>query len=393
MAGGACTLSADGFEPALVEGLPAAGSASAPSMPAAACVGSSCDDGENGGSCAAGGDCSAPVVLQPSDAGVICLMGRCDDDEDCATFVCRAGCCAAPSCSDRVANGDESDVDCGGACAGRCEAGQGCRSAGDCELGLECPASRARCTPAACDNGVLDGAELLIDCGGGECAGCADGTACSSDADCASGSCSQVGRCALPTCEDGVRNQDELGVDCGGRCSLPCPAGSACTLAADCESGVCGGGSCSLASDAQCCRAASCDDGVLNGGEADLDCGAPDPLCPRCEAGRPCQADAQCASGACEAGRCCGGTAGDCTRCAERLSPTVDCATAPPGGALNCAAFLQCLSNNASVCSTRFAPGCTDDPGGACNHNTYGGNDGLGVQHAARVLAEAGCAP
>jgi len=190
-----------------------------------------------------------------------------------------------------------------------------------------------------------------------------------------------------------VRNQDELGVDCGGLCALPCPAGSACTLAAQCTSGVCGGGSCTLASDTQCCRAASCSDGVLNGGEADLDCGSADPLCPRCDPGRLCQADAQCASGVCEAGRCCGGTTGDCTRCAERLSPSVDCATAPPGGALNCAAFLQCLSNNSTVCTTRFAAGCTNDPGGACNHNTYGGNDGLGVQHATRVLAEAGCTP
>jgi hypothetical protein len=408
--GGACTLSSDEFEPQLVDPVPmagggsagdgsasggsagngSAGSGSAPSIPPAGCAAAACESGEP---CDDEGDCPVRGVSPPADAGPTCLAGRCDDLEDCATFVCVEGCCAEASCSDGVANGGESDRDCGGGCAARCDVGQSCRSEADCGAGLGCPPSRARCTPEACDNGVLDGAEILIDCGGGECSGCPDGTACSSGADCASSSCSDAGRCAPPSCGDGVRNQDELGVDCGGLCALPCPPGSACTLALECTSGVCGGGSCTLASDTQCCRAASCDDGVLNGGEADLDCGSADPLCPRCEAGRLCQADAQCSSGVCDAGRCCGGTTGDCTRCAERLSPSVDCATAPPGGALNCAAFLQCLSNNASVCTTRFAAGCTNDPGGACNHNTYGGNDGLGVQHAARVLAEAGCTP
>jgi len=394
---GACTLSSEEFEPQLVEPAPLAGSGSGPSMPPAGCAGARCGQSgvsDTGGEeCGDEGVCSAPPVSRTPDAGSSCAAERCDDNEDCPSFICVEGCCAVASCDDRVANGGESDIDCGGRCPARCAAGQSCRSAADCLAGVGCPPSRARCTPEACDNGVLDGSELLIDCGGGECPGCPDGSACSAGADCASGSCSAARRCAASSCDDGVRNQDEQGIDCGGRCASPCPAGSACTLGAECTSGVCGGGSCALASDTQCCRAASCGDGVLNGGEADLDCGSADPACPRCEEGRSCQADVQCASGVCEAGRCCGGTTGDCTRCAERLSPTVDCATAPPGGAINCAAFLQCLASNASVCTTRFAAGCTNDPGGACNHNTYGGNDGLGVQHATRVLAEAGCTP
>ncbi|HTV18039.1 MAG TPA: hypothetical protein VMG12_05195 [Polyangiaceae bacterium] len=395
----ACTLASDEFEPELVAPAPTAGSGSAAALPPAGCAGAACDagnggDGGNGGAASepcVGTECPAPP--ERPDAGAACAAGACDSNDDCASSICSDGCCALATCSDGVANGGESGVDCGGACAARCGSGQGCRSTSDCAAGLGCPASLARCTPAACDNGVLDGAEIRVDCGGGECAGCADGTECETGADCASASCSGAGLCAAPACDDGVRNQDELGVDCGGACALPCPAGSACTLDAQCTSGVCGGGACALSSDTQCCVAASCGDGVLNGGEADLDCGSADPLCPRCEAGRLCQSDAQCASGACEAGRCCGGSTGDCTRCAERLSPTVDCATAPPGGSANCAAFLQCLASNAGVCTTRFAAGCTNDPGGACNHNTYGGNDGLGVQHAARVLAEAGCTP
>jgi hypothetical protein len=393
--GGACTLASDDFEPRVVgdESLAPSGNgaAAAPPTQVAGCAsGASCaTDGE----ACAGRDCPAPVASERADAGAPCLEERCKEDADCDTLVCRDGCCSEGTCSDGVANGDEADVDCGGSCAARCGVGRRCRSAGDCGAGVACPASVARCTPEACDNGVLDGAEMLIDCGGGECSGCPDGTSCTSGADCASGNCSATGQCAPASCADGVRNQDELGVDCGGRCSLPCPAGSACTLDTGCTSGVCGAGNCELTTDARCCQAASCNDGVLNGGEADLDCGSSEPLCPRCEAGRSCGEDAECASGVCEAGRCCGGSSADCTRCAERLSPTVDCSTAPPGGAANCAAFLQCLTTNASVCSTRFAPGCTNDPGGACNHNTYGGNDGLGVQHATRVLTEAGCTP
>ena len=386
---GACTLSSDEFEPELVArdgpgplgGAPGAAGQS-PTCEGAACSpdGEACDDGGCAGS--GGGDV---------DAGPACALGRCAKGADCATGACSDGCCAEPSCNDGAVNGTEADVDCGGACAARCEVGARCRSAVDCEPGLGCPASLARCTPAACDNGVRDGTELLIDCGG-ECAGCPNGTACSSSSDCASESCGADGLCSA-SCRDGIRNQDERGVDCGGACGATCPAASACTVGAECVSGVCGPGNCALASDTTCCQAASCGDGVLNGDEVGIDCGSSDPGCPRCSPGSFCQSDAQCASGACEAGRCCGGSTGDCTRCAERLSPTVDCASGPAGSATNCAAFLVCLSNNATVCSTRFAAGCTNDPGGACNHNTYGGNDGLGVQQAARVLAEAGCSP
>jgi len=340
----ACTLTSDDFEPQDVTPVATGGSATVAAVTAAP-TGSAACEGE--ASCAAdeeecpGGDCPASIALQRADAGPACLGRSCQDDDECLSLICRDGCCAEATCSDGVANGDETEADCGGS----------------------------------------------------ECPRCPDGVECSSGADCTSGSCSASGQCALPTCDDGLRNQDELGVDCGGRCALPCPAGSACAAAAECMSGVCGSGSCTLASDTQCCQAPSCSDGVLNGSEADRDCGSSDVLCARCDPGRSCEEDAQCASGVCESGRCCGGTAGDCTRCAERLSPTLDCATAPPGGAANCAAFLQCLSNSASVCTTRSAPGCTNDPGGACNHNTYGGNDGLGLQHATRVLAEAGCTP
>jgi len=80
----------------------------------------------------------------------------------------------APTCEDGVLNGDETGVDCGGSCAA-------------------CP---------TCDDGVLNGDETGVDCGG-SCAAC-------------------------PTCDDGVLNGDETGIDCGGSCS-PCDTGGPCS--------------------------------------------------------------------------------------------------------------------------------------------------------------------
>lgn len=50
--------------------------------------------------------------------------------------------------------------------------------------------------PGACANGVTDGDETDVDCGGGACAKCGPGAACASDGDCQKGSCFE-GHCGL----------------------------------------------------------------------------------------------------------------------------------------------------------------------------------------------------
>ena len=82
-----------------------------------------------------------------------------------------------PTCNDGVQNGDETGVDCGGS---------------------SCPAC------PTCSDGVQNGDETGIDCGGSSCPAC-------------------------PTCDDGIQNGDETGVDCGGSCD-PCGSGGSTTI-------------------------------------------------------------------------------------------------------------------------------------------------------------------
>jgi len=65
-----------------------------------------------------------------------------------------------------------------------------------------------------CSNGVLDGDETDVDCGG-SCPACDDGSACAAETDCASQVCAGS-VCQAPSCEDQIQNGDEVGVDCGG---------------------------------------------------------------------------------------------------------------------------------------------------------------------------------
>jgi hypothetical protein len=62
-----------------------------------------------------------------------------------------------------------------------------------------------------CDDGIQNGGETGIDCGGSACPAC-------------------------PTCDDGIQNGDETGIDCGGSCD-PCPGGSTLVFGHYFESG------------------------------------------------------------------------------------------------------------------------------------------------------------
>lgn len=89
---------------------------------------------------------------------------------------------------------------------------------------------------ATCDDGIQNGDETGVDCGGSKCPPCETN----------------------PTCEDGIQNGDEEGVDCGGSKCPPCEVEP------------------------------SCDDGIQNGDETGVDCGGSQ--CPPCDTNpSPCE--------------------------------------------------------------------------------------------------------
>src|SRR4051812_40039467 len=66
---------------------------------------------------------------------------------------------------------------------------------------------------------------------------------CTSPSQCASGYCRE-GVCLETAPADGVKNGDETDVDCGGTKAPPCPDAKHCLAAADCTSNVCAGEVC-----------------------------------------------------------------------------------------------------------------------------------------------------
>ncbi len=100
---------------------------------------------------------------------------------------CAAGrCSTAPpedTCYDRVMDGDETDVDCGGSCT-RCGAERACTKPSDCQSN----ACNGTCAAPTCSDGVRDGFETSVDCGA-SCGGCGLGETCFRDLDCLTGQC------------------------------------------------------------------------------------------------------------------------------------------------------------------------------------------------------------
>jgi hypothetical protein len=153
------------------------------------------------------------------------------------------------------------------------DGGEGC----PCTTGLECGRPPA-CTGWMCDGTCHSfdervGFRCMMDAcpGPDKCPGVCDGAGtcigCLQDADCKPGHTCEAGN-VCSSCDDGVKNGDETDVDCGGSCLL-CPG--TCNVDADCPGGYCWEGLC-----------VRCDDGIQNGDETQVDCSDSDGHCPIC---------------------------------------------------------------------------------------------------------------
>ena len=148
---------------------------------------------------------------------------------------------APPGCVNGEADLNETDIDCGGSCAG-CAAGKLCKENTDCDS-MFC--TNGTCAAAACDDGFRNGKETDVDCGGSGCAKCELNKTCAIDTDCGSSKC-KYGQCIIPgPCENGVLDGSESDIDCGGACPDRCASGQNCNLADDCLSELrCAGKTC-----------------------------------------------------------------------------------------------------------------------------------------------------
>lgn len=180
-----------------------------------------------------------------------CGLGKnCSQDSDCTVMNCIKNKCVTPTCTDQKKNQDETDVDCGGmTCTTRCSDGKQCKEDSDCGSG-NC--ANGSCQEPTCNDGKQNGKETDVDCGGGSCPACAPTLKCGVDADCKSKICygaddagpgatdgGAPGTCAQPSCTDGILNGLETDVDCGGAECPECKLGKKCMTPTDCTSNVC----------------------------------------------------------------------------------------------------------------------------------------------------------
>lgn len=270
---------------------------------------------------------------------------ECLKDNDCvvnhtATPICDLEQQKCVSCIDGEQNGKETGIDCGGPDCGAC-LGQACDPM-DVEKGcgnlngskMFCVGQDGICCESACV---------------GKCESClaaktgkADGTCApvpfSQDPD---GECAGLGGCGetmgLCACQDGVKNGTETDVDCGGGACSACGGGKTCLVESDCAatvpvcvSGACCNSLCELPC-SRCDATGTC--GFVPAGFEDnfcgttKACGANGAGCVG-KAGAACAVGAQCLSGACSGGMCAPSAAG------KPCSTSADCA----GG--NCVNYI-----------------------------------------------------
>lgn len=212
---------------------------------------------------ALGGICTACVRAADCTAKQYCDVGSCVPD------TCIAG---QKSCQKNTlvqCNADGSAVVVGTACTGQAVCVETSGSA-TCEAPPKTDAGTPPPKDAGlgnCGNKVKDGSETAVDCGGPDCAPCRNGAVCKVAADCQSDVCARCNTsplcvlqltCQAPTCADGVMNGTETGVDCGGTAGTRgcprCGGGEGCKAGTDCASGTCTSGKCT----APKCTVASC---------------------------------------------------------------------------------------------------------------------------------------
>jgi hypothetical protein len=178
-----------------------------------------CDGGK---ACTAPNDCTAQSTVCVIN---MCTMGCCGTQNASLGTACTdnngvvcdgSGHCTTSHCMDGVKDGGETDVDCGGTCGATCPLHEHCNTTADCLPPEGCDKTTKLCDPTTCNDGEHDGDETDVDCGG-SCPPCANGKMCLQASDCSgAGCCGEV----CTTLSSDAANCGICGHDCEqGACS------------------------------------------------------------------------------------------------------------------------------------------------------------------------------
>ncbi len=280
---------------------------------------------------------------------VALFAAACDDSTGTETPVDMAVCsgeCVSARCADQVRDGDETDVDCGGAC-GACAIGKLCLVATDCGTGF-CSVSTCAAKPPGMT--CSDNSQ----CGSGICGADGKGNCCA--AACAAGSgvcawtgCDGTGACTFPSTMIACQPQSCVAAtltrhycDGVGGCAtdtLTCPNLLACASATSCSP--------SCAGDGDCVPGYYCSNGCH----------------PKGGIGASCAFGSQCLGGNCVDGYCCMSACnGACQACAASLTGGTDGVCS---GVLDGRTDPRAVcSNPTSICQAGACSGAPSTPAG-----------------------------
>ena len=208
-----------------------------------------CPGLDDGNPCTADSCVGTTARHLPVDQGTACDMGVCDAIGQCVECLASSDCTAplscdpithfcsstSEACTDGLKDGNETGVDCGGSCAPtrQCTTGGGCAVGGDCQSGV-CTAGA--CVAGRCGDGIQQPNEGCDDGNGVNGDGCDDGMG---------GSCKPTG------CGNGTRSGGEACDD--GNMVNADGCDNNCTITA-CGNGITGGSE-------------TCDDGNTRGSD------------------------------------------------------------------------------------------------------------------------------
>ncbi|RVU46831.1 hypothetical protein EA187_06770 [Lujinxingia sediminis] len=146
---------------------------------------------------------------------------ECREGSDCDSGYCTDGVCVDESCADVTCGDNETCYR--AVCYLSCEGADACDPSSRCYEGV--------CLPLDCSATTCESDET---CYRGVCyAACSDATSCPEEgAECVEGSC------VVATCTDGLQNGAETDVDCGGAECDACAQGKTCLELSDCQARV-----------------------------------------------------------------------------------------------------------------------------------------------------------